>query len=96
MTSITCDCGELEVQFATTKPLFRLICCCNDYNAVPHWAAWKGGHTFYPAAQGIDKIYLENSLKVARGEEHLRWVNLLLFVAIRREFIHSRPQDCLY
>lgn len=25
MTITTCDCGELEVHFATTKPLLRLI-----------------------------------------------------------------------
>ena len=76
MTIITCDCGELEVHFATTKPLFRLICCCNDCNAVLHWAAWKSGHAFYPASQGIDKIYLQNSLKIVKGEENLRWVKI--------------------
>ena len=76
MTIITCDCGELEVRFATTKPLFRLICCCNDCNAVLHWAAWKSGHAFYPASQGIDKIYLQNSLKIVKGEENLRWVKI--------------------
>jgi|TARA_Y100000031_G_scaffold25593_1_gene27573 hypothetical protein len=76
MTIITCNCGKLEVHFATTKPLFRLICCCNDCNAILHWAAWKNGRTFYPAFQGIDKIYLENSLKVAKGEENLRWVKI--------------------
>ena len=76
MTIITCDCGELEVHFTTTKPLFRLICCCNDCNAVLHWAAWKSGRTFYPAFQGIDKIYLQNSLKIVRGEENLRWVKI--------------------
>jgi hypothetical protein len=76
MTIITCDCGELEVHFATTKPLLRLVCCCNDCNAVLHWAAWKSGRTFYPASQGIDKIYLENSLKIVQGEERLRWVKI--------------------
>ena len=48
MTVITCNCGELEAHFATTKPLFRLICCCNDCNAILHWAAWKNGTTGYP------------------------------------------------
>ena len=76
MTVISCNCGELEVHFATTKPLFRLICCCSDCNAILHWAAWKSGRTFYPAFQGIDKIYLANSLKIVKGEENLRWVKI--------------------
>jgi hypothetical protein len=76
MTVIACNCGETEVHFSTTKPLFRLICCCNDCNAILHWASWKNGTTFYPAFQGIDKIYMENSLKFVKGEENLRWVKI--------------------
>ena len=76
MAIITCNCGKLEVHFATTKPLFRLICCCDDCNAILHWAAWKSGRTFYPACQGIDKIYLQNSLKIVKGEDNLRWVKI--------------------
>ena len=76
MAIITCNCGNVEVHFATTRPLFRLICCCDDCNAILHWAAWKSGSAFYPAHQGIDKIYLQNSLKVVKGEDHLRWVKI--------------------
>ena len=76
MAVVTCHCGEIEVHFATSKPLFRLICCCDDCNAILHWAAWKGGRAVYPAHQGVDKIYLQNSLKVVQGETNLRWVKM--------------------
>ena len=73
---VECNCGEVSVHFATTKPLFRLVCCCADCNAILQWAASKRGHCFYPAHQGIDKLYLENSLRVVKGEENLRWVKI--------------------
>ena len=76
MTVITCNCGETEAHFSSTKPLFRLICCCNDCNTILHWAAWKKNRPFYPAFQGIDKIYMENSLKIVKGEQNLRWIKI--------------------
>ena len=76
MTVVKCKCGEVEVHLSTSKPLFRLMCCCNDCNAILQWAAWKRGESFYPAFQGIDKIYMENSLKFLKGENLLRWVKL--------------------
>ena len=76
MTVVKCKCGKVEVHLSTTKPLFRLMCCCNDCNAILQWAAWKRQEPFYPAFQGIDKIYMENSLRVLKGENLLRWVKL--------------------
>ena len=76
MTAITCNCGETEAHLSTTKPLFRLICCCNDCNAILQWAAWKNGDIFYPAFQGIDKIYMENGLNFVKGEQNLRWIKI--------------------
>ena len=70
MTTITCKCKAVEIEFNTDKDLFRLQCCCHDCNASVSYAAKRGGPQA-PAAQWVDSSWYPNDFTVTKGENKI-------------------------
>ena len=70
MTTIVCKCQAVEVEFRTTKDLFRQQCCCYDCTA-GLWYANKRGGPRAPSTQCVESSWLPNDFAIVKGEDKL-------------------------
>lgn len=70
MTTITCRCGAVELEFEASHDLFRLQCCCHDCSAAL-WYADKRGGPAAPPHQLVDNSWFPNDFRIARGEDQI-------------------------
>ena len=70
MATITCKCGEVKVQFASAKPLWRLECCCYNCVAAINYSA-KKAKTATLQHQCVDSWYFGNDFTITEGEDKI-------------------------
>lgn len=69
--SINCKCGAVEVEFKTSKALYRLDCCCYDCTAALQYAHFKKGGPQPPQLQLADSVWFPNDFTILRGENKI-------------------------
>jgi hypothetical protein len=70
MTTITCKCKSVEIEFPGETDLFRLQCCCHDCTASLRYAAKRGGPRA-PSKHWVDSSWLPNDFVILQGEDKI-------------------------
>jgi len=80
MSSVSCQCGNVKLNFPESRPRFRYQCMCIDCRQKSMWA-WTQGGPAVPAdvveyKRGLDTKYLGNVITVEQGKEQLEFFKL--------------------
>ena len=70
MATVQCNCGDVKLQFASPKVLWRLECCCYNCITALKYQASQGGPPA-PALQCLDSNWFCNDFKILQGEDKI-------------------------
>ena len=70
MAYIRCKCGDVHIEFAASRELFRHECCCHDCISALWYATSRGGPQ-YPADLCAECCWLPNDFRVVTGLERI-------------------------
>ena len=70
MATVQCNCGDVKLQFASPKVLWRLECCCYNCITALKYQESQGGPPA-PALQCLDSNWFCNDFRIVQGEDKI-------------------------
>ena len=74
-TSISCDCGDVNIEFSVQRPLYSLECCCVDCYQKLHASKGKMPHD-HGTGDPLKLSYFPNNLNVKAGSDKIEFNKL--------------------